>query len=201
VARDYASFVHHTPWYEFPFGSKLGGLWRLPPLGGIDTLRKWERRFAGTGDLAFKTGWGWLMGKASGAAYDPEAERILAWVKKPAGEKRSLDPTLKALEPPDADSELVAIPRYEPFTKAVGALARQGVQFIEIAGNRTIVMTVIAPGDWRNVQDPARVVHEWEILTKPSKKRVAIATPVDRLHQLIPALESQGVELDHIYDY
>jgi FAD/FMN-containing dehydrogenase len=200
VAHDYAAFVHHTPWYEFGFARRLAGLWRLPAFDGLATLRKWERRFAGSAELAFKAAWGWAMGKASGAAYDPEAERILAWVRAPSRDALQLD-GVTVLDPPDARSELVALPRYEPFTKAVSELSRRRVQFAEIASNRRIIMTVVAPRDWNPPADGAREVRAWPILTDASHKRVALGVDVERLHRLIPSLEASGATIDHLYDY
>jgi hypothetical protein len=200
VARDYAAFVHHTPWYAFGFAGRLAGLWRSPAFDGFATLRKWERRFAGSAELAFKTAWGWAMGKASGAAYDPEADRILAWVRPPSRDALQLD-SVTVLDPPDARSELVGLPRYEPFTKAVSELSRRRVQFVEIAGNRHIVMTVIAPRNWDVSADAAREVREWPILTDPTRKRVALSVGVERLHQVVPSLEAGGASIDHLYDY
>jgi hypothetical protein len=105
------------------------------------------------------------------------------------------------LDPPDARSELVALPRYEPFTKAVSELARRGVRFIEIAGNRRIVMTVVAPRGWKPPAYAAHEVREWPMLTDPSRKRVALAVDVERLHEAIPRLEAGGATIDHLYDY
>jgi FAD/FMN-containing dehydrogenase len=200
VAHDYAAFVHHTPWYAFGFAQRLDGLWRLPVFDGLATLRKWERRFVGSAELTFKAAWGWAMGKASGAAYDPEADRILAWVQAPSRDALRLD-GVTVLDPPDAHSELVALPRYEPFTKAASELARRRVEFVEIAGNREIVMTVIAPRNWDVSADAAREVREWPMLTDPSRKRVALAVGVDRLHEAVPSLEAGGATIDHLYDY
>jgi FAD/FMN-containing dehydrogenase len=200
VAQDYAAFVHHTPWYAFGFARGLAGLWGLPIVDGFATLRKWERRFAGSAELAFKSAWGWAMGKASGAAYDPEADRILAWVRAPSRGALQLD-GVRILDPPDARSELIALPRYEPFTKAVNELSRRGVQFVEIAGNRRIVLTVIAPREWELPGDGAREVREWPILTDPEHKRVALSIGVERLHQEIPRFEASGAAIDHLYDY
>jgi FAD/FMN-containing dehydrogenase len=200
VAHDYAAFVHHTPWYAFGFADRFAGLWRLPAVDGFATLRKWERRFAGSAELAFKAVWGWAMGKASDAAYDPEADRILAWVRPPSRDALQLDGVM-VLDSPDARSELVALPRYEPFTKAVSELSRRRVEFVEIAGNREIVMTVIAPRNWNLSADAAREVREWTILTDPTRKRVALSVGVERLHQVVPSLEAGGAAIDHLYDY
>ena len=200
VARDYAAFVHHTPWYAFGFARRLVELWRLPPIDGFASLRKWERRLAGSAELAFKAAWGSAMGKASGAAYDPEADRILAWVRAPSRDALRLG-GVTVLDPPDARSELVALPRYEPFTKAVSELSRRRVRFVEIAGNRRIVMTVVAPLNWRLRTADGRVVREWPSLTDPSRKRVALSVDVERLHQVVPSLEASGAAIDHLYDY
>jgi hypothetical protein len=140
------------------------------------------------------------MGKASGAAYDPEAEQVLAWVRAPTRAALEVE-GLRVLEPPDERSELVGLPRYEPFTKAVSALSRRGVQFVEVAGNRRIVLTVIVPRDWTFQAEAAHEVRQWPILTDPSRKRVVLAIGVDRLHQVIPSLEAAGATIDHIYDY
>ena len=42
---------------------------------------------------------------------------------------------------------------------------------------------------------------EWDILTRPGQKRVAISVAVDRLNEVIPSLEAERVKIDHIYDY
>jgi hypothetical protein len=75
------------------------------------------------------------------------------------------------------------------------------VEFVDIAGNHTILMTVIAPRKWRGVGDAGQAVSEWDILTRPEEKRVATAVAVERLHQVIPRVERERVKVDHLYDY
>jgi len=201
VAREYAGFIHGTPWYEFPFAQKLGEFWAVQEAPGASAVRKWERRLSFTPAFAFKAAWGWLMKQATQATYDPEQFEIQAWTQKLPSHPLRLHPRVRLLDPPDASSALLSLPRYEPFTATVTELARQGVQFVEIAGNRTIMITVIAPRDWKDARNRGRVIHEWEILTHPGQKRVALAVPVDRLHEVIPSLEAEQVQIDHIYDY
>ena len=47
----------------------------------------------------------------------------------------------------------------------------------------------------------AFAIHEWEILTQPGQKRLAILVSVDRLHEVIPSLEAEQLKINHIYDY
>lgn len=199
LAGDYAAFMHATPWYEFPFWARLGDLWGLD--GPIDStaLRRAERRGALTGELLFKTAWGSAVARMSGEAYDPEAAVIHAWVRRspPAADRR-----ITKREDLGPGDELVALPRYEPFTKAVGDLAGEGVRFVEIAGNDAILVQIIAPSSWHDVAGRGSRLVEWPILTDRSKKRVAMTVSVPRLHEVLPALAAEpGVTIDHIYDF
>jgi hypothetical protein len=199
LATDYARFMHATPWYAFPFWSRMRELWALEgPLDGT-ALRRGERRMALSGELAFKTAWGWSVAKMSGGAYDPEAETIWAWVRKAP---RAGDAAIAKREDLDAASELVALPRYEPFTAAVARLAADGVRFVEIAGNERMLATLIAPAEWRDTAGRGDRLLEWPMLTDRSRKRVALTLDVARLHEVLPSLAAEpGVALDHLYDF
>jgi len=193
-AADYAAFMHHTPWYEYPFGGRLEALWAADFGGG---LRGVERRASLTAELAAKAGWGWAIGKATGAGYEAPILETLACTAPfpdallPAG--------VRVLESPDPRARLLSIPRYEPFTAAVTVLARAGVRFLEIAGNDEILVTVIAPRGWRDERARARLVHEQQ--TRPGETRLALSVPVRRLHEVLPALERDGARIEHVYDY
>lgn len=200
-AREYATFIHATPWYEFPFAQKLQEFWALSDASAGSVVRKWERRFAFTLELLFKTAWGWLIKQSSQAAYDPEDQMIQAWVKNGADAILGIDPGVRQHEPLDANTQLLSLPRYEPFTQAVTELANKGVRFVEIAGNTKILMTVIAPLEWQDTQGRGDRLLEWRILTQPDKKRVALTVDVSRLHEVIPSLEREQVTIDHLYDF
>ncbi len=199
VAKDYAGFIHATPWYEFPFADRIRPLWGIHDGPGTSAVRAWERKLSFTVELAVKTAWGWIIRKATHAAYAPEDLVIQAHAR--ALPKDLPDPRIKVLGEPDRNGTLLSLPRYEPFTQVVAALARQGTQFVDIAGNRIIMMTVIAPRRWTGIGNQGQEISQWDILTHPEEKRVAIAVAVDRLHEVIPLLERQRVKIDHVYDY
>jgi len=199
LAGDYAAFMHATPWYEFPFRARLGDLWGLDgPIDGT-ALRRAERRGALTGELLFKTAWGAAVAKMSGGAYDPEAAVIHAWVRTSPVAADERITHREALGPGD---ELVALPRYEPFTKVVSGLADQGVRFVEIAGNDAILVQVVVPAAWHDGAARGTRLVEWPILTDRTKKRVTLTVAVPRLHEVLPSLAAEpGVTIDHIYDF
>lgn len=198
VWRDYAKFIHARPWYEYPFAAKLRALWTLP--GAIDrTLpRSVERRLGATFGLGLKSAWGFAIRKSSQSAYDPEAETIEAWTRRAPGVRV---PATVSREPLDQRSEILKLPRYEPFTAAVVALASSGVHFVEIAGNDRILVTLLAPREWSDIRGRGDVLLEWPILTRPDAKRIALTVDVARLDQVLPSLAADHVTIDHVYDF
>ncbi len=140
VAQAYVDFIRVKPWYEFDFFGRLAGLWRDTPLTGPDAIRKWERKYALTTEYAIKGAYGWLIGLATEAGYDPAAETtVVVLDRMPDDLTSNTLAKLKVLTPakPLYHGEVLAsLPRYQAFTDTASALAFQGVEFQEIAGNR-----------------------------------------------------------------
>src|SRR4030095_12664040 len=66
TAQEYAEFIHATPWYEFPFATKLKRLWTQTPLWGPDLVRKWERRLVPPPPDSPNGAAGWSAGEGRG---------------------------------------------------------------------------------------------------------------------------------------
>ncbi len=198
VWRDYASFIHATPWFAYPFAEKIGGVWSTH--GSVDRtlLRRLERRVSATFGYGFKTAWGWIIRKSNESAYDPEEQTIQVWARKAPG---VTDAAIVAREDLDERSELLKLPRYEPFTRALSSLAEKGVHFVEIAGNDRILVTLIAPEAWHDSQNRGALLVEWPILTRPAMKRVAMTLDVARLDEVLPSFGAEQVAIDHVYDF
>ena len=196
VAADYGAFIHHTPWYAFDFAGERRGM----PAADW-SVRGLERGLSLRTELFLKGWWGWAMGAGSQAAYGAETDTILAWVDLSEVTVPGNHLPLKLVEPLGGDHQLVAIPRYEPFSTAVPELARKGVRFVEIAGGDTVLVQVVAPADWSNVDPYGDLLAAWPILTEPGKQRVTMEVPIGRLHEVLPALEKEPVELEHLYDF
>lgn len=195
VARDYGAFLHHTPWFAFPFSEQRAA---MPP--GDGSLRSRERTASVWVELMAKGIWGSILGGASASAYGTEAETVLAWVKPHGVDPASID-GVQVVEPLGRDHLLISVPRYEPFSSAVPALADAGVEIVQIAGGKTLLVQVSAPADWDRAVLWGDVLVSWPILTEPGKQRVALEVAVGRLHEVLPALRREGVQLEHLYDY
>jgi len=200
VAQDYARFIHATPWYAFPFGARVRPLWGLPPVPGASRTRRWERRLSLSGELAAKGGWGWLLGTATGAAYAPEDHVIQARMRDLSRVGVDADARVQVLSS-DEHGVTVTLPRYEPFTDVVTTLARKGGHFIDIAGNRTILVTAITPIEWDGAVEGARSIGSWNVLTHPGQRRLALAVDVARVGHVMVAVEGAHGHVEHVYDY
>lgn len=200
VAAEYGTFLHTIPWYEFPFGAKLRGLWADTPLTGPNMIRKIERKLALSLEYGLKAAYGWAIRQGTQSVYSAEDLEIQAWAEGTTAEILQREPQLRIVKPIDARAAIVALPRYEPFTQIVPGLAREGVRFVEIAGNDEILITIIAPQAWEYSLSDGRALFTMPILTQPGRKRVAVQVPVAALDRVLRAL-SGDVTLEHIYDY
>lgn len=201
VAAEYGTFLHTIPWYEFPFGAKLSGLWQNTPFWGQNIIRKGERKIALSTEYGSKAAYAWVIRQGTQSVYSAEDLQIGVLATGVTQQIAAQEPELKIVQQIDAQTTLLTIPRYEAFTQIVPRLAEQGVRFVEIAGNDDILITVLAPQDWTATLDSAQVLFDMPILTQPARKRAVIQVPVAELHQVIQALENQTITLEHIYDY
>jgi hypothetical protein len=199
TALEYGGFMHTVPWYEFPFFSRIGQLWRQTPMMGPHLLRKWERKLALTAEFTGKGIYGWLIGVSSGAAYGAEDLRIHAWIEN-AAETVFADGVVSRVEQLAPRSYIVTLPRYEAFTTRAKLLVNQGVRFMEIAGNDDILVTVLARAAIEPGTGVSAVLDE-RFLTENATRRIALSVPVRSLHEVILRLEKNGVTIEHIYDY
>jgi hypothetical protein len=198
VAQNYFEFIHVTPWYEYPFWSQMLRMWREVPLWGSHPIRKLERRVALSFEYVVKAQYGLLIRIASKLAYGEEDTEMLAIVENSAAAEKV--ETKMLVMDRFADSTLVSLPRYQEFGSVVQRLVHEGVRFREIAGNREILLTAIAPRDWRP-DSSARMILAEPILIDPNRKRIGLVVPVAALHTVLPAMEQSGMQFEHLYDY
>ena len=196
VAAEYGAFIHVMPWYEFPFWSKIGPLWATTP-AEPDTIRKVERRVALTTEYVIKAGYGWAIRQGAATVFTPEDLEIRT---RAEGVTPEIAASVEGVR--IADDGAVILPRYEAFTRVMPRLVERGVSFTEIAGNDEIMLTVLAPGDWRPSGGNAEILFRMPILTEPERTRVAIRVPVRSLHTVLGEVAGgNGAALEHIFDY
>jgi hypothetical protein len=200
TAQEYAEFIHATPWYEFPFATKLKRLWTQTPLWGPEPVRKWERRLVLSVEYTVKALYGWVIGLGTRSVYQPEDLVIHAWLDD-APERIFADTRIRKVKTLGLRSYIVALPRYAAFTPVVAALVKQGVRFHDLAGNNEILLTAIAPRELDLHAMSSGIVLSEEILTNPATKRIGVRVPVRTLHVILTDLPTRGASVEHLYDY
>lgn len=191
----YAAFLEQTPWYRYPFGDELGRLWG-EPWSGRSALRSAERRAALSLEYGFKALYAKAMGALAG--YAPADLTMMSVV---AGGRAGDAPGVEVLRELGEGQSLVRTPRYAAFTDILKIWARNGTAVAEIAGNRRILVTVIAPNGTSFEDADSRTVFALPIQSRPGWARTGYDVPVERLTALIAAIEAQGAAFEHAYDY
>jgi hypothetical protein len=201
VAREYASFVHIRPFYEFHFGRSFTGLWKNTRLWGPHPLRKWERKLWLSLDYGVEALYCGLIEKASHGVYGVEDDLTYAWIENTPVAVFTENPRIRKVKDAGPQAFIVAIPRYQEFTDIVERLSRQGVRFVQIAGNEQVLVTAIVPSDWANDLGGSQLLFSTGILTQPGLKRVALRSAVSSLHAVLNGLADRGLKVEHVYDF
>jgi hypothetical protein len=196
---DYAVFLEQTPWYAFPFGTRLATMWQEVPLTEGGVLRGLERRVALTLEYGAKALYAKAMGALAGLA--PARTTIRSVVRDLDDASVAADPrvTLARREPDGA--AVIDTPRYRALTGILTGLVRRGATVEEIAGQRRILATVIAPADRPVAAGGVREVLRVPLQADPPRLRQGLLVEVGELAALLALLDRSGATLEHLYDY
>lgn len=188
-ARRYVSFIKERPWYEFDFKAGIKELWAIgqwdePAKGSVP--RRIERLSKLTVEWGVKAAYGWLVGLGTGAAYDKPVFTSVA-VLVHLGVR-----------------EVVALARYEGFTKASMELAAKGVDFESICGNSgSILVSMVMEDSAWPPSSGATALFEQRIPTRPRFKRVAFEVQVAKLAEVLRWAQKDDSKavVEHVFDY
>jgi hypothetical protein len=201
VAMDFGRFIHTIPWYDYPYTAKLESLWTRIPVFGPNPVRKIERRIALTLEYGVKAAYGAVIRLVSKAAYGEAETEVLAWVVGANDDLLQDEPKLRLVTRVDATNAIVALPHYEQFTQTVPKLTMRGLRFKEIGAADDILLTVIAPVEWRYNLREGKQLFTMDILTMRDRRRIVVSVPVTELHSVLAQLDKEGFALEHLYDY
>lgn len=201
VAVEFGAFLHNTPWYLFPYDEKLKELWTETDFWGPGILRKWERKFALTLEYGVKALYGGLTRAGSQAAYGGEdTSKIYAVTENATDDMLSDD--FEIIQVIDDSQQLIYITRFEVFSAIVPDLMKDGLRFVEIAGNDEIVVTALGKQDAEYDFEYGQYLFDLPILTQAGETRAILKVKLSDLHLFLEELESKtDIRFEHIYDY
>jgi len=201
VAQDYADFVLVRPFYEYSFARQLGGLWRETSWFGPHMMRKWERKLFLTYDYAVEAFYCELIEIATRAIFGVAGSETYATLEHAADSVFAANPHIKVVRPLGQDAAVVIIPRYHEFTPRSLRLARQGVQYRDIAGNAWVAVSIVGPVAEPDSLAPAQVLFSHAVVIHPDRQRIVLRAAVTSLNAFLLKLERRGYAIEHIYDF
>jgi hypothetical protein len=199
VADEYAAFLRQTPWYEFPFATRLGQLWTQTPPWGGNVVRTIERRLGLSLEYAGKAVYARLIAIGAGAS-GPVALQIRSVVKGLDASDVAADSRIAVVRTLKDGASVIETPRYRAFTEVLAGLAARGRTIVEIAGNDDVLVTVLAP-QGKVADKLGRPLFEVPIQTRPGWRRIGLDVKVGALTSVLRQLRDEGLELEHVYDY
>jgi hypothetical protein len=204
LLKEYAAFLYQTPWYQFPFGTKLRKFWRDTPF--VPSIRAVERRGSLSLQYAARYAYAALIRFAAG--YDPADLTLRSVVGGLAPSDIEAMGNAKVIrEVNDGNGVrgvLVETARYAAFDAFVKQLGQfPNASLLEIAGNHHILVTVIAPDQAvaKLATADGVVIFQLPIQSSPGSRRIGIDVPVRSLVQEVKNFEASGYRFEHAYDY
>ncbi len=201
----YSNLIYHEPWYVFPFAEWLGKIWTDTHFFGPNFIRKMERKILFTLEFGFKTVYAKLIGYGATSTYEPSDGKVKMHIILPTDIKTDrfevIDNRISVLHDFGGGEWIISIPRWGGFTEIIPKLASNNVQFIEIAGNDDILVTVITDKGRSAQLSDAQFLFDSIVLSPTGKQRLVYSIKVAKLADFINALDGYDLILEHIYDY
>jgi len=197
--RAYAEFIFGSAWYNYDFTHWLGELWHGTPFFGAHFIRKLERRLFFTLEYGGKAAYARLIGFASHTTYGIQDDHIYFTVRAPADDAPN-PPGVETVRD-DGRTRVVTSLRWGPFTHAAVALAGGGFDFVDVAGNRRIVVTAVGPRDREPAAAGVTELFESRVLSSADLERHVLLVETRSLAALLRELAGSEVRLEHVYDY
>lgn len=192
-ARDYAQFLQQVPWYKWDFRRAASELEER----AAGSLRDRERQIALGLEYRAKAAYAGAIAQA--VAQVGADELTLRMVVANGGDDR-LTTVLKAYDDVTvvrsvAAGAVIETPRYRKLTRLLQAMARDGLDFMEIAGNDQIMLTVLSTAAERPDAIASMKRQGFD------DHRHLILVPVSQLAAALRKLDGSAQMLEHIHDY
>ena len=198
VAKRYGEFIPDWPWYEFDYGKAFVGVWKDTGWFGKSMLRKAERKLALSFENGIKFVYAKLIKWGTRSVYGVADTEVYVLVTAPSESTLNMEGVrvIKALVD---GSFLITLPHYQGFTETAPMVAKAGIDFVSIAGNDEILLSVVGP---RGVEvSEGHLLFKQTILTDKKRERQVLQVPVTELSKMLNNLKQNKLQLEHIFDY
>lgn len=184
-AAAYAKFLQQVPWYKWDFNADIAAL----TAAAGESFRDRERQFTLGLEYGAKASYAQVIADAvANVGADELTLRMVVTGPVPELEGVRVISTSQR-------GSVIETPRYRELTGLMVQMAEQGVEFIEIAGNDDIMLTVLSP---EKVFDGALFSFQRQGY---DDMRHLVQSKMSDLADLLRALSSGPAQLEHVHDY
>ncbi|MFD1343900.1 hypothetical protein [Litorisediminicola beolgyonensis] len=189
-AAEYAAFLRQTPWYKYDFLEDDREL----DLAATDTPRDNEREIALGIENRVKARYAaFIADRVAEIGPDEQSLRMVAWGLSPS--QFGAYDGVSVIGPREPGVEL-EVPRYAKLTKLLEQMALDGAEFVEIAGNDDILITVLSD---RVKQAPGSLMSVG--VQGTDDRRFLMLVKVPELAETLRGMQEGLLRLEHIHDY
>jgi hypothetical protein len=217
VSKKYGEFIHHTPFYEFPYFESVGTFWYL-----FAQSYKTARKHASISDVVFSDTM--MMSVFIGTMMTIEygLKGIISWplkkligstedrfidinIQKPAGGLESLGISYTLVnETPE--TVWIKVPRYMQFLEILQKFSEHNIQINKIAGNEVIQIKISGTQEQvqeleKHLNDDTQIAYTWHIPAETTKVLAALVVKVPKLSEVIKTLKAKSITIEYIHDY
>jgi len=204
--KAYAEFIHHTPFYEFPYFEELKRFWDVYA-NSWQAARQhasfWEvasseynimNLFIGTMMTVEYTAKGIVSAPIAwfyGSDEHKEAETIHLIVKPDDIRLDQIDSRIHVVGEKDGLTH-IEIPRYMPFKEILQKLSDHRVRFVSIAGQGLIQVDISTPED---------LIPEGSFFLYRMDDQISLEVDVKKLDRVLRSIRERGASIVYIHDY
>jgi len=223
ISQDYCEFIEHTPFYDFPYIKRVGSIWKgfseywnstktenglVKACFSADTLRNLSLATFATVELIAKgiisAPFSWMYN--SEAFKEPDMIHMLV---RDNGRLENLDERIE-LKHSFKNSNLkhIRIPRYFPFNDILKKLSANGIDTINIAGQKKVQIDIEVEQSQKNPTEGlkgCKSLYETDVPSystkQPTHKYISLDVDVSSLKDVLGFLKENGVKITYIHDF
>lgn len=199
-AMAYGTFLNQTPWFYFPYGSSLSGLWQTYGWSSI-TPRGLERRISYTVGYTVKALYAGVIRFLSESTYEGGAGQVTHAEVRASSDIMASVMSSSSPVANEGNRYHVDFPRYRAFRDRAIDFANNGGEFITIAGNDEIAFSVVASVPFPCETLLSQVLYDMPLVTNAAQARYMLQVRVPNLANALRQADACNVSVEHIYDY
>ncbi len=216
ISQEYANFINHTPFYEFPYFKSIKTYWQIffnswksaakndSHINILLSEHTLMNLFIGI-TMSIEYGIKGLISAPMRLLFSGEESKVIkAIIYDPKNEILKVSDNIKIINS-DINSNIktIEIPRYKEFLKILIKISETDINIKEIAGQKQIqfkVKTVNKSPEFDCI-DGCHKEYSWKSVSQPENIITVLTVEIPKINNVIRKLYDENVEILYIHDF